>query len=63
MNTEIIRAKTQKQIAQYLEVSDPLHMMSLLMQFAQTRRYDLSDEQYREISCCHNLLAAIFRNE
>lgn len=58
-----ISEKTQKHICNYLTACDPLLMMSLLMEFGRVQRHDLTDEEYRQISACHNLIAALFRNE
>jgi len=64
MSTEItINPKTQQSIVQYKEAYDPLMMMGLIFELGRTQRDSLTDEQWRQISGCHDLLATIFRNE
>lgn len=58
-----INQKTQISIVQYKEAYDPLLMMGLIFELGRTQRENLTDEQWRQISGCHELLAAIFRNE
>jgi hypothetical protein len=60
---QLIKPKSQEYIAKYLKACDPIVMMSLLMEFGRTHRHDLTEEEYRQISECHNLLGVIFRNE
>lgn len=63
-NTEKqINPKAQEYITHYMEACDPLAMTSLLMQFGRIQRNDLTDEEYRQIAGCHNLLIALYRNE
>lgn len=63
VNTETINTKTQQSIVRYKEAFDPLLMMGLIFELGRTQRENLTDEQWRQISGCHELLAAIFRNE
>jgi hypothetical protein len=53
----------QRRVAQYKEAHDPLYMMGLLFDFASRRADDLSEEDWRQIAGCYNMLAAMVRNE
>jgi hypothetical protein len=53
----------QEHILEYKQACDPLYTMALLIDLMRKSQADLSEEDWRQLAGCHNLLAAVLRNE
>jgi hypothetical protein len=61
--TPEVGKELKEYILEYKENYDPLYMMQLLVELLEKQWVNLSEEDYRQFAGCHNLLAAIVRNE